>query len=186
MANTTVEAFSISHAAILNGTTGAEETLGDIYGVREGSLTVDTGEYDNTGDDAVLSTWYWLNFATVTIVAGYIPFGLISLLSGASLTSSGAAPNDYYFLPLWERQGLNQPPRPMVIRCPSKDSAGNTRNLDIVLYKVQFTPINFSGPVYKDGLLVNYSGKALVSSLSETGAALAQPAVARLISKPAS
>jgi hypothetical protein len=111
--STTVEGFSLSHAAILNGTTGAEEAAGDIYGVRTGTIAVDTGNYDNTGDDAVLSSWFWFNYATVTIQSGYMPFDTISLLSGSTITSLRfTGTNDYYSLPLWEETSLNQPVRP--------------------------------------------------------------------------
>jgi hypothetical protein len=181
------EGFSISHAAILNGTTGAEETAGDIYGVREGSLEPDQDSYDNTGDDAVLSTWYWFNFATVTIQAGFVPFELIALLTGDTLVSSGAAPNDYYSLPLWSEASLNQARRPMLIRVPSKDNDGVIRQMDFILYSVQFQPFSFDGPSYKNGLLLNYSGRALLSTKDEKGATLtlathgATKAIGRLV-----
>lgn len=182
MASTVVEGFSLSHAAILDGTTGAE--LADIFGVREASLDIDTDSYDNTGDDAVLSTWNWFNFATLTVQAGYVPFSVIALLSGATLTSSGTAPADFYNLPLWNESSLNQPARPVLIRVPSKDQAGTIRNLDFVLYKVQFDPISFDGPTYKDGLLLNYGGKALMSSVDEKGVALTERAIGRMVSRP--
>ena len=182
MAGPTVEGFSVSHAAILDGTTGAD--LADIYGVREGSLEVDTDSYDNTGDDNVLSSWSWFNFATLSIQAGYIPFEMVQRLTGATITSSGTSPNDYYQIPLWNTASLNQPPKPVVIRVPSKDSGGNSRTLDFVLYKVQFEPISFDGPSYKDGLLLNYSGKVLMSSLNEVGGALSDPSIGRIVSRP--
>jgi hypothetical protein len=185
VASKIVEGFSLTHAAILDGATGAEEVAGDIYGVRSGTIAADTGNYDNTGDDAVLSSWFWFNFATVTIQAGYVPFDTIALLSGATVTSSGTAPNDYYSLPLWDTDSLNQPPRPMVIRVPAKDVAGLTRTIDFVLYRVQFGPFSFDGPSYKSGLLLNYTGRAVVSSVDETGAALTKKAVGRIINRPA-
>lgn len=181
--SSTVEGFSISHAAILNGTTGAEAS--DVYGIREGSIEVDTDNYDNTGDDAVLSTWYWFNYATVSVTAGYIPFELVALLTGSTITSSGANEDIYYNIPLWEESSLNQPTRPMLIRVPSKDKDGMTRDLDFVLYKVQFEPMSFDGPSYKDGLLSNYSGKALISDKDEKGTTLAKRAIGRLVSRPA-
>lgn len=184
MSTPIVEGFSLSHAAILDGSTGAEEVDGDIYGIRSGTIEADTDSYDNTGDDAVLSTWFWFNFATVTIQAGYVPFKTIALLTGATVTSSGAAPGDYYSMPLWNEKSFNQPPRPMFIRVPAKDSDGVARQLNFVLYKVQFQPISFDGPSYKDGLLLNYSGRAMMSDKDETGAALAERAPGRLISAP--
>lgn len=184
MSTKIVEGFSISHAAILNGTTGLDASWGDVYGIRQGSVEVDTDSYDNTGDDAVLSTWYWFNYATVSVTGGYLSFDLIANLSGSTITSSGTSPLDYYSLSLWNQTSLNQPVRSMYIRVPSKDSAGAIRDLDIVLYRVQFEPISFDGPSYKDGLLVNYNGKALMSHVDELGNTLSDRAIGRLISRP--
>jgi len=188
----TVEGFSLSHAGILNGTAGAETAEGDIYGVRSGSIELDTDSYDNTGDDAVLSTWYWFNKATLTIQSGYVPFKTIALLSGSAMSSSGTGLNDYYTLPLWEQRQLNSPSFPVLIRVPSKDADGNPRRLDFVLFKVQFQPMSFDGPNYKDGLLLNYTGTALMSPRTETGAnfldsvtGLPSKAIGRLVSAPA-
>jgi hypothetical protein len=182
VSTTTIEGFSLSHAAILDGTTGAD--LHDIYGVRNGSLSLSTSNYDNTGDDSVLSTWYWFDYGEVSIESGYVPFTTLAYLAGTSVTSSGASPNDYYAMPLWNTAYLNQSPRPMLLRVPSKDSAGAVRTLDIVLYKVQFEPFNFSGPQYKDGLLLSYSGRALRSSVDEIGNSLSEAAIGRILSRP--
>ncbi len=170
MAGTTFEGFSVSHAAILDGTSGAETA--DIYGIREGSIEVDTDSYDNTGDDTILSTWDWFNFANVSISSGFVPFDTISLLTGDTITSSGTGAASSYSMPLWAEKSLNVPPRPVLIRVPSKDVDGMARNMDFILYRVQFAPISFDGPSYKDGLLLNYSGKALMSEKDEKGAAL--------------
>jgi hypothetical protein len=183
--STTVEGFSLTHAAILDGSTGAEEVDGDVYGVRSGTIAIDTGNYDNTGDDAVLSSWFWFNYATVTVQSGYLPFDTIALLSGAAITSSGSGANDYYSLPLYEATSLNQPPRPMLIRVPAKDKNGIIRTLDFVLYRVQFGPFSFDGPSYKSGLLLNYTGRAVMSGVDEKGTALTTRAIGRVINRPA-
>jgi hypothetical protein len=179
--STTFEGFSVSHAAILDGSTGAETA--DIYGVREGSIEVDTDSFDNTGDDTILSTWSWFNFATLSITSGFIPFDVIALLTGNTITSSGTGLATQYEMPLWNEKSLNVPPRPVLIRVPSKDEDGNARNLDFILYKVQFEPISFDGPSYKDGLVLNYAGKALMSEKDEKGVALAggDRAIGRLL-----
>lgn len=182
MASPIVEAFSVSHAAILDGTTGAE-TAG-VYGVRDGTVEIDSDTYSNTGDDAILSVWNWFNMATVTITSGFLPFDMVALLTGGTITSSGTAPNDYWNLPLWNIGSLNQPTRPVLLRAPSKDSAGNPRSLDFVLYKVQFQPIKFDGPSYKNGLAISYTGQALMSAVDEKGVALSEKAVGRLVSRP--
>jgi hypothetical protein len=178
------EGFSVSHAAILDGTTGAEAVDGDVYGIRSGSIELDTDSYDNTGDDSVLSTWFWFNYATVTIQSGYVPYQLIALIAGTTVSSSGTAPADYYSIPLWNEDINNTISRPLLIRVPSKDSAGALRTLDFVLYKVQFQPFSFDGPTYKDGLLLNYSGRALMSTTDEKGNVLAKRAVGRLVNRP--
>lgn len=191
MASPIVEGFSISHAAILDGATGLEEEFGDIYGIRSGSLELDQDSYDNTGDDAILSTWYWANKVNVTVQGGYIPFKTLSLISGSVITSSGADADQTFSLPLWEENTMNTQPRPMLIRVPSKDSTGAVRLLDFILYKVQFQPFSFDGPSYKEGLLLNYNGSALFSSVDETGAAvldsrtgLPTKTVGRMLSRP--
>lgn len=192
MVSSTVEAFSISHAAILNPSTGLEEVVGgDIYGVRSGSLELDSDSYDNTGDDAILSTWYWANKVNVTVQGGYIPLETLSLVSGSVVTSSGTGANETFSLPLWEENTMNTQPRPMLVRCPSKDKDGVIRLLDFILYKVQFQPFSFDGPSYKEGLLLNYNGSALFSSTDEKGQPVLdsrtnQPtkSVGRLVSRP--
>ena len=59
------------------------------------------------------------------------------------------------------------------------------RNLDFVLYRVNFGPISFDGPSYKSGLLLNYTGRAVMSDKDETGAPLARKSIGRLINRPA-
>jgi len=191
MASPIVEGFSLSHAAILDGSTGLEEEFGDIYGIRSGSLELDQDSYDNTGDDTILSTWYWANKVNVTIQGGYIPFRTLALISGSVVTSSGGGDNETFSLPLWEERTMNTAPRPMLIRVPSKDRDGLVRYLDFILYKVQFQPFSFDGPSYKEGLLLNYNGSALFSDTDEAGnpvldSLTGQPtkAVGRLLSRP--
>jgi hypothetical protein len=178
MATGIFEGFSVSHASILDGSTGAEAA--DIYGVREGSVSIDSDSFDNTGDDAVLSSWFWFNYADLTVSSGYVPFTVISLLTGTTVTSTG----DEWRMNLWTQSSLNQPSRPVLIRVPSRDSEGAVRTMDIVLFKVQFQPISFDGPTYKDGLVLNYAGRAVISATDETGTALPEKAIGRLINRP--
>lgn len=180
MASTIFEGFSLSHAAILDGETSAE--LADIYGIREGSLEVDTDSYDNTGDDAVLSSWSWINFANLSVTSGFIPLELVSILQGTTITSSGDDPEQSFSTPLWNEKSTNQPFRPVLVRVPSKDSDGRPRRFDIILYKVQFGPISFDGPTYRDGMAVSFTGKCLMSDKDELGTDLSERSIGRLIS----
>lgn len=191
MATKTVEGFSLSHAAILNGTTGIEEAFGDIYGINSGSLELDLDSFDNTGDDTILSSWNWANKVNVTVQSGYIPFQTIALLTGSTVASSGSGASETFSLPLWEERQMNTAPRPMLIRVPSKDSDGNIRVLDFILFKVQFQPMSFDGPSYKEGLKVNYNGSALFSDKDEKGQPVLDSktgrptkAIGRLVSRP--
>lgn len=183
MSSPIVEAFSISHAAILNGTTGAESA--DIFGVREGSVDIDTDSYSNTGDDSILSVWNWFNLATITVTSGFLSFDMMSLVTGAPIVSSGVAPNDFWSQSLWNESSLNQPSRPVLLRCPSRDRANRVRSLDIVLFSCQFGPIRLDGPSYKNGLSVSWTAQAVMSSVDEKGVALSERAVGRLVSRPA-
>lgn len=182
---TSFEGFSLSHAAILSSDTGAESQT--IYGVRNGTISTDQGNFENTGDDVVLSEHFWINFANVTVEEGFIPFSTIASITGTTVSSSGAAGADYYGLSLWTIQSMNQPTQPMGIRVPAKDSLGQIRTLDFVLYKVQFQPFNFTGPSYKTGLSCSLAGRALFSSTDERGNAFSDGQgvrIGRLISSP--
>lgn len=187
-----VEGFSLTHAQILDGSTAFRDvstgtsSWGDVYGVNDASLDPDTDSYENQGDDATLSTWEWLNFAQIQVQAGYVSFPLIANLTGQTLSSSGTGDNVFFELDLWHEDSFNVPRRPMIIRMPSKDKSGNVRTLDIGLYSVSFAPITFDGPQYKDGLKINYSGRALPSLVDEKGAAFAdgKRRIGRLISRP--
>lgn len=177
-----VEAFSLSHVGILDGTTGAQ--INDLYGVREASIEVDTDSFDNTGDNTVLSTWNWFNFATLSVKSGFISFDTYALLSGNTLTTSGSGASATVSAPLWNESSLNTPSRPVLVRMPSRDAAGAVRTFDIVLYKCQFGTIALDGPQYKDGLVVSYSAKAVMSGFDEKGVALPDRAIGRIISTP--
>lgn len=183
------EGFSLSHAAILAPNTGAESA--QIYGVRNGTIAIDQGSFDNTGDDIVQSEWFWFNYATITVEAGYIPFTTIAALTGVTVQSSGAAPNDWYSLPLWTDQAMNQAPCSMVVRVPSKDNSGVVRTLDFVLYKVQMMPFTFTGPTYKTGMTCSFVGRALLTYYNELGSLITVNGVSntrrqigRLVSAP--
>lgn len=174
-----VEAFSLSHAQILDGQTTflsaiaqATAAVGeDIYGVSEASLEPDTDEFDNEGDDVVMSNWAWLNFAEIEVQAGYVSFPLIANLTGQTVSSSTNGGKQILGLDLWHEDSFNVAPKPMIIKMPSKDKDGTPADFVIGLYRVQFKPIVFEGPVYKDGLKINYNGKALYASSDETGSA---------------
>ena len=189
--STGYEAFSISHLVVLDGTTGAEDALGDIYGVRSASVELDQDSYDNTGDDTILSSWFWGNKANLTVQTGYVPFKAIERITGSMVTSSAVGGDFAYNLPLWEERQMNTTPVPVLARMPSKDAEGVVRTMDFIFYKVQFQPMSFDGPSYKEGLLLNLNGSALFSTKDEKGNAvldsrsgLPTKAIGRIVNKP--
>lgn len=180
------EAFSVSHVGILDGSTGAEEANGDVYGVDDASMEADTDSFENTGDDRVLSVWEWFNFGTLSVRGGYIPFATLGLIYGEPIASSGTTPNDWFSTEFWTDRSLNVNARPVLVAMPSKDKDGVARTLYAVLYKVQFGPIAFDGPSYKEGLKVSYNARIIQSDQDEAGNALTgYVAPGRLVSAPA-
>lgn len=187
-----VEGFSISHAQILDGIQSfLEATLAqasadqyDVYGVDDASLSPKVDNFENKGDDTVLSKWNWLDQAELKIRAGYLSFPLIANLTGQAISSSGSGATQIFGLDLWHEDSMNTPPKPMILRMPSKDMDGVVRVLTIGLYKVQFDPMTLDGPKYKEGLKVNYDGAALMSSKDEKGVVFpdGKKRVGRLIS----
>lgn len=184
-----VEGFSISHAQILDGETSFVDALTDsvsegldVYGVNDGSLDPDTDNYDNEGDDTVLSRWNWLNNASVEVQAGYVSFPLLEKLTGRTVKESGEDDDKQFEIDLWHEDSFNMPPKPLMLVCPSRDQNGTTRNLIIGLYKVSFDPLTFDGPSYKDGLKANYNGTALLSGSDELGESIQGKQVGKLIS----
>jgi hypothetical protein len=194
----TFEGFSLSHAAVLDASsssvvgagTGAESQT--LYGVRNGTLATDSGNFENTGDDFVLSEWFWFNFANLTIESGFMTFNTLSQVTGtavSSFNSAGVGDGNYYALPLWTWNSLNQITRPVALRVPARDTQGAIRTTDFILYRVQFQPFNFTGPSYKNGLTVSLAGRALMSLYDEQGNALPSTyprSLGRIINKPGS
>lgn len=176
-----IESFSLSHAMLIDGATSFLDALAvasldwDIYGVNEASLDPDTDSYDVEGDDTVMSTWSWLNFAELKVQAGYLSFPLIAKLTGRPIESStvGVGAKELIGIDLWHEDSMNVPPMPALLRMPARDHTGNAADLIIGLYRVGFNPITFDGPKYKDGLKVNYGGKAIYSAVDELGNAFA-------------
>lgn len=99
---------------------------------------------------------------------------------------TGGGDDTIYSIPLWTEDSFTAPPRPMLATLPSKDHRGKVRLFVIGLYRVQFAPFTFEGPQYKEGLKVNYGGRATMSAWDETGAAFpgGKKRVGTLVSRP--
>lgn len=174
-----IEGFSLSHVEILDGsktfrqawTTQAIADFFDVYGVNQASLDPQVDDFDNEGDNDILSTWMWLTTADISVQAGYLSFPMIATLTGAPLSSSGTGLSTSYEMDLWSETQFNVAPKPAIVVMPGKDHMGLPLDLVIGLYKIQFGPMTFDGPSYKEGLKVNFNGKALKSLYDEKGIA---------------
>lgn len=188
MASPIVEAFSLSRVAVLDGVTGLEAVDGQLFSVNSASIELDADSFDNVGDDIIRSTWNWGNRGNLSVQGGFIPFRTLSKIYGIPTVSSGSGITQTFSMLAWERKSMNPVPVPVLIRMPSRDSTGFARNLDIILFRVQFAPFTLDGPAYKDGLKINYTGQALFSDTDEKGlpvldgAGLPTQAIGRLVS----
>ena len=166
MPNPNISSFSLSHVGILNGTTTAE--IADLFGVNEGSLELETDQFERTGDDAILSTNRWITKGTVSFRTNYIPLDMMAALYGTPVTSAAIG----YSMQLWTEKAMNVAPRPVVVEAPGEDQDGNPNTLRILLYKVKFGQMNFDQFMsYKEGLAVSFEGDALLADKDELGAA---------------
>lgn len=192
MASPIVEAFSLSHVAVLDPSSGLEAVDGDIYAVNSASIELDSDSFDNVGDDLIRSTWNWGNRGNLSVQAGYLSFRNIAHIYGIPVTSSGTGDTQTFSMLAWERKSMNTRPLPVIIRMPSRDKDGVPRDLDIILFRVQFGPLTFDGPAYKDGFKINYTAQALYSDVDEKGQPILDAngkpteAIGRIFSGPAS
>lgn len=178
MASPQVEVFSLSHAQVLDGSTSFDTAINalagdgtalDIYAVSDGKLTAKNSQYENKGDDAILSVWNWLDNADLSIESGYFSFNLINTITGNTVSSSGAGATQLFSVEVWNQKSMNVAPRPVLLVSPSKDAQGNVRRFFLCVYRLNFSPLTFTGPTYKDGLKVSYAGQAVATATDETG-----------------
>lgn len=177
-----VSIFSLSHAQLLDGQTDfltaalawatAPADL-DLYGVRNGSITPNTSDYSNEGDDVVLQYMSWFNDADVTVEQGYASMLTLARITGQTLSStlSGSSPaaRRIYGIDLWREDSMSVGTFPMLLRCPAYDEDENPGVGVFGLYKVKPGPLTFAGPQYKQGTSVSFTGKALLSRKDEKG-----------------
>lgn len=177
-----VEGFSLTHAQILDGATAFSAIIAanyaappeqDIYGVNNASITPNTAQWENTGDDDVLSNWQWFNYAEVAVQAGFVSFPQVAAMTGQTISSSGSGNTLVMGLDLWHEDAQNVDAKPMIVQMRSRDAMGKVRRLTIGLYRVDFGPITFDGPQYKEGLKINYTGRVSKTAYDEKGVAFA-------------
>lgn len=104
--------------------------------------------------------------ADLTGLTGVTTGGVMSTsVQGKPITATSVGTD------LWHDDSMNTTPKPGIFVMPSKDKLGAVGRLVLGLYRIQFKPISFDGPAYKDGLKVNYNGRATRSLVDETGTA---------------
>jgi hypothetical protein len=170
-----------------NATAAAIRTaLGALDNLDPADITV-TGGPINTTPVVITFDLAMGNVPTLVINNTGLTGGTVAVVTGTPGT--GGLDDTTYSMPLWTERSFNVAPRPMLIVVPSRDSLGRVRSFVFGLAKVQFAPVTFDGPKYKDGLKVNYSGRALLTDRDETGSPWADnPTVKRvgvMLSRPA-
>lgn len=176
-----LESLSVSQAAILDST-GTQQ--GTLYAVQSGQVSVDVTAVPNKADDEDAGTWYYIKTAQVSIQGGFIPFSVLSWLTGSTVLSSAGSPDDYYAMPLWQRATTNKRPVSLALRCPAKDANGDVYTLDIVLYKVYLRGIEFGQVTYKQGVTISYQGNAVYSAVDESGKPLTDLTIGSIRATP--
>ena len=176
-----IEMFTLTHAQLMDGqtsfieaalATSAPDDL-DILGVSNASITPNSSDWSNPGDDQTMSYWSWLDDADIAVEAGYISFPMLANLTGRpeeSSTVSGPGGSRLMLgMDLWHEASLNTAPKPMLIRTIAKDEDGVVGDAVVGLYKVQPGPITLTGPQIKTGVRFNLNGKCLFSRKDEMG-----------------
>lgn len=181
--------FTLSYKGATTAPITFSATAAAVQTALEALSTVGTGNLTVTGGPANTTALVITGAGTL---AGQ-PLDLIVVdktgLTGAGAmtvtrTTAGVAQSINYGIDLWHKDSMNIAPKPAILVMPSKDTLGQVRRLIIGLYKVQFGPIGFDGPSYKEGFKVNYEGTALMSGTDELGVAFAdgKERIGRLLS----
>lgn len=165
--------FTITHGGQTTSAIPYNDSNANVLAALLALSTLDTGDVAVTGAAGTYTLTFGADYAATDVPM--VTLGVGSLTGGTATvveTTKGApASSDVYGLDLWHEDSMNTPPLPAILKMPSKDEDGVVRTLTIGLYKVQFEPITFEGPKYKDGLKVNWNGTALKSAKDELGVA---------------
>jgi hypothetical protein len=176
-------------------TFGGQTTAPIAYTATAAAVQTALQALSSVGNGNLLVTGGPANSAALTVTAaGTLAGAKIPLLAPDLSGLTGAAggvvaettPGSSvgYGIDLWHEDSMNIDAKPLILVVPSKDSNRIVRRLVIGLYSVQFGPIGFDGPSFKDGLKVNYEGTALMSGVDETGVPFAdgKQRIGRLLS----
>jgi hypothetical protein len=163
--------------------TAIRDKLAALSNLDAGDITV-TGGPINTTPVVVTFDLAEGDVPVMTINNAGLTGGTVAVAT--TTPGTGGQDDTIYEIPLWTEDSFNVPPKPMLATMPSKDHLGNVRLFVIGLYRVQFAPFTFDGPKYKEGLKINYGGRATMSAWDETGAAFAgsKKRVGTLVSRP--
>ncbi len=156
------EGYSLSGATVLTRLPGGESHR--FYGVRG----VPRLELDYDSKDP----------GHLEIEAAYVSFDTLSFIFAAPLGGQAGT----YALPL--RPAPQRRPWPVILRSPSRDTRGEARTMDFVLYRVRFSGLRCT-MAYKDGMACTVTGRVLLSPADEHGKFLEDgPEYGRFVNSP--
>lgn len=184
--NQVIEGFGLTQVLVLDGSTSFETATAAnsyvLHGGRSASVTLNTASVDNTGEDTIMSTWNSVDNATITIESGYLSLPAYSFIYGETINSTGASPNEMYDFDPWTEDSINAVGRPVLLVMRSKNLSKTIYpSLKLGLYSVEFQPIKFTGPQYRNVLAVNMEGKAGMSTIDELGATMAKKSCVKVL-----
>lgn len=157
-----LEGFSITHAAILDGETSADEAAKrDFYGVQSASVSANAESYEEKSNDIVIGTWNDISSIEIEVNSGFMS---LSIFDRFSIEDTKPL-----LLDLWNPSAINPVHVPILFRIPSRNQNGVYFNFDIVLFNVKLKPYSIDSLSYKEGLRVSYKGQAFLSDVNEVG-----------------
>jgi hypothetical protein len=178
--STHVSFFSLTHAQVLDGATSfltagllvATPDDLDLYSVSNASVTPNTSDFSNEGDDTVTEYRQWLTDADIAIEQGFLSMATWARITGQQLSSTLSGPTGarrILGMDLWHEDSLNVKPFPMLLRMPCADEDGTPGTGLFGLYKVTPGAMTINGPQYKQGTKFGMTGKVLPSRKDELG-----------------
>lgn len=157
-----LEGFSISHAAILDGETTAEEAAKrDFYGVQSASVSANEESFEEVSNDIVIGSWNSISSINIEVSSGFMSLSIFDRFSFEDKKPLS--------LDLWNPSAINPAHVPILFRIPSRNQNGVYFNFDIVLFNVKLKPYSLDSLSYKEGLKVSYKGQAFLSDVDEVG-----------------
>lgn len=175
------EGFSLSKVSLLSAN-GADDIEGVLYGASSVTFEPEIESYDEFSNEKLVGVWSDVRRVSLSVEAGYASLAVWSKVTGSTVNVAGLLnQTDHKIgMPLWEYGRSNMATMPLRITFPAKDTLGNPKVVEVVLFKVKFKPPTLTGAQYKEGMKVTYEGTVMLSATDEKGQVLEREAFGRM------